>query len=97
MDQDLTRTTIWVDGVVQGVGFRWWVQRRARELGLAGAAENLIDGRVQVDAQGPADQVATLVADLTSKPARIRRPGHVTEYLVEHRAVDPRLHSFDVR
>jgi acylphosphatase len=47
------RLTAWVRGHVQGVGFRWWVRSRALELGLAGSASNLADGRVEVIAEGP--------------------------------------------
>ncbi len=46
------RLTAWVTGRVQGVGFRWWVRSNALELGLAGFAENLADGRVKVVAEG---------------------------------------------
>jgi acylphosphatase len=45
--------TAWVHGAVQGVGFRWWTRARALELGLAGSASNLADGRVEVIAEGP--------------------------------------------
>jgi acylphosphatase len=41
-----------VYGHVQGVGFRWWTRCRAAELGLAGHARNLPDGRVEVIAEG---------------------------------------------
>ncbi|GLY72636.1 acylphosphatase [Actinoallomurus iriomotensis] len=51
MDEQ-TRLTAWVRGRVQGVGFRWWVRSRALELGLAGSASNLADGRVEVIAEG---------------------------------------------
>jgi acylphosphatase len=47
------RLTAWVHGNVQGVGFRWWTRARALELGLAGWARNLPDGRVEVVAEGP--------------------------------------------
>ncbi|MBM9469548.1 acylphosphatase [Nakamurella leprariae] len=47
------RLTAWVHGRVQGVGFRWWTRARALELGLAGSAGNLADGRVEVVAEGP--------------------------------------------
>lgn len=56
------RLTAWVDGRVQGVGFRWWVRSRALELGLSGFAENLADGRVKVVAEGPEDRCQDLLA-----------------------------------
>jgi acylphosphatase len=46
------RLTALVSGRVQGVGFRYWVQREAESLGLAGSATNLPDGRVQVILEG---------------------------------------------
>jgi len=46
------RLTAWVRGRVQGVGMRWWIRARALELGLAGWAANLDDGRVEVVAEG---------------------------------------------
>lgn len=53
MSDETARLTAWVRGHVQGVGFRWWVRARALELGLAGSATNLRDGRVEVVAEGP--------------------------------------------
>ena len=51
-DDGQVRLTALVSGRVQGVGFRWWTRCRALELGLAGHATNLSDGRVQVSAEG---------------------------------------------
>ncbi|MQY03058.1 acylphosphatase [Actinomadura macrotermitis] len=51
-DEQTVRLTAWARGRVQGVGFRWWVRARALELGLAGSASNLADGRVEVVAEG---------------------------------------------
>ena len=43
---------LYYSGEVQGVGFRWTAQRVARSFGLSGFARNLVDGRVEVLAQG---------------------------------------------
>jgi len=60
-------------GRVQGVGFRWWTRARALELGLAGSATNLDDGRVQVVAEGPREAAESLLALLRGGTA----PGRV--------------------
>ena len=48
-----------VSGIVQGVGFRWYVARHARGLGLTGFARNLPDGRVEVVAAARIRPVST--------------------------------------
>jgi acylphosphatase len=92
------RLVAWVEGRVQGVGFRWWVRSRALELGLVGFAENLADGRVKVVAEGSGarcQDLLALLADGTASadaapglawPGRARRPGRVTR--VAHRWAD---------
>ena len=49
-----------VRGRVQGVGFRWFVQKAAADLGLHGYARNLDDGSVEVYAIGPAAKLDDL-------------------------------------
>lgn len=65
------RLTVLVKGHVQGVGFRWWTRSRALELGLAGSATNLEDGRVQVVAEGPEPACRALLALLPNGPGRV--------------------------
>ena len=64
-----------VEGMVQGVGYRFFVERVARQLGVAGYVKNLQDGRVEVYAIGPAEQLAELKRRLAEGPrgARVRR------------------------
>lgn len=61
-----------VEGVVQGVGFRWFVQQSGVRLGLAGWVRNRPDGAVEVVAAGPADAVQALRAALQRGPAGAR-------------------------
>ncbi len=57
-----------VSGIVQGVGFRFFAQRVADRLGVAGYAKNLRDGRVEVYAIGSAQQLDALRAELERGP-----------------------------
>lgn len=70
--------TAFVTGHVQGVGFRWWTRSRALELGLAGYAKNLRDGRVEVVAEGERQDVDKLLALLEEQPSSVGRPGSVS-------------------
>jgi acylphosphatase len=58
-----------ITGVVQGVGFRWFVRERARRLGLAGWVRNLADGTVEVLATGDAEKLELLRGELRRGPA----------------------------
>jgi acylphosphatase len=61
-----------VRGRVQGVGFRWFVDHEARQLGLAGWVRNNIDGTVEVLAMGSEEQHAALLAKLQRGPRASR-------------------------
>lgn len=65
----------YVSGLVQQVGFRQSCRQVARSLGLVGWVRNLSDGRLEVFAQGPADQVDQLVAWLWIGPTSARVSG----------------------
>jgi acylphosphatase len=75
MPGDQARLTAWVEGRVQGVGFRWWARARGLELGLVGWAENLEDGRVRVIAEGAANSCKQMLALLegSDTPGRVVR------------------------
>jgi acylphosphatase len=80
--------------MVQGVGFRWFVARHARSLGITGYARNLHDGSVEVVGCGEAQAIAQLEELLRKGPAhaeveRVERHDEVSE------TVPPA--SFDIR
>jgi acylphosphatase len=69
-----------VFGMVQGVGFRWFVARHARALGLRGYARNLPDGSVEVVVDGRSESLPELERLLLAGPAnaqveRVERSG----------------------
>ena len=68
----VTELHVRVTGVVQGVGFRWFVRERARRLGLAGWVRNLPDGSVEVAAAGEAGQLDLLRGELMKGPSGAR-------------------------
>ncbi|HKX67202.1 MAG TPA: acylphosphatase [Intrasporangium sp.] len=80
---EVSRVTFFVRGRVQGVGFRWWTRARALELGLVGHARNLVDGRVEVVAQGDPDAVHQLEQLLREEPTTTRRPGNIESVVVQ--------------
>ena len=64
-----------VRGRVQGVGFRWFVEREAHILGIAGWVRNNHDGSVEVLAQGTRDQLSGLHSRLREGPRAARVDG----------------------
>ena len=61
-----------VRGRVQGVGFRWFVEREAHVLGVSGWVRNNADGSVEVLAQGTRDQLLGLRSRLRQGPRAAR-------------------------
>lgn len=65
---DQARLHAIVKGLVQGVNFRYYTQRRADELGLTGWVRNLRDGSVEVVAEGRRPALEALAKFLKSGP-----------------------------
>ncbi|HEX9975025.1 MAG TPA: acylphosphatase [bacterium] len=53
-----------VKGLVQGVGFRWFVEREAKKLGLSGYVKNRFDGNVEAEVEGDRGLIEELIAIL---------------------------------
>jgi acylphosphatase len=68
-----------VRGRVQGVGFRFFAERAARELGISGWVRNLSDGSVESVAEGEEEDVRRYVERLRAGP----RAGRVEAVEVE--------------
>ena len=70
-DDPIARSYI-VRGRVQGVGFRWFVEREAHTLGIAGWVRNRPDGTVEVLAMGTQEQLSNLHSRLRQGPRASR-------------------------
>ena len=82
-----------VRGRVQGVGFRWFVEREAHMLQIAGWVRNDPNGTVEVFAQGTREQLAGLHSRLREGP----RAARVDDVDVSDAAPAPGLSSFQIR
>lgn len=75
-----------IQGRVQGVGFRWFVQREAAELELRGWVRNTEDGDVEVVAHGEEAELAELRASLRRGPRGSRVDNLIEHYLDDREA-----------
>jgi acylphosphatase len=83
-----------VKGRVQGVGFRWFVQREAAEIGLRGWVRNTEEGHVEVVAAGEPEDLVELSQSL-KKGSRGSRVDAVIEHeLAESEGAN--LGKFDI-
>ena len=78
-------------GRVQGVGFRFFAERAAREAGVAGWVRNRPDGTVETLAQGDEESVARYLERLRAGP-----PGSRVMSLVEEEAPVRSYDSFEI-
>ncbi len=86
MDKKLIRVT----GFVQGVGFRWFVSRTARAMGLRGWVRNLPGGGVEIFAAGEKTRVNEFIRSLYGGP------GEVTDIKISP-AQDDAPAGFDIK
>lgn len=59
---------IYVSGIVQGVGFRYFTARIAKELGIKGFVKNLSDGRVYIYAVGEERALEKFISNIRHGP-----------------------------
>lgn len=62
------RFKIIVTGLVQGVGYRYFCYRKAKEYSLNGFAENLVNGNVLIEVEGNAESLESFTQDIKIGP-----------------------------
>jgi len=82
-----------VGGIVQGVGFRWFVEREAKTLRLNGSVRNLYSGEVEVEVEGERG----LVEELIKKLKVGSRMSKVVDLKINWRDFENKYNSFQIR
>ncbi|MCF8315063.1 MAG: acylphosphatase [Ignavibacteriales bacterium] len=93
MDNNLVRAEILVSGLVQGVGFRYFVITNAERLKLTGFTQNLYSGEVLTVAEGPKNDIDTLFELLKNGPSR----AHVTTCKIRLEEYTGEFNNFRVK
>ena len=84
---------ITVQGLVQGVGFRYFVYRHASKLGLTGWVRNLYNSEVEIEAEGDRSLVEELIKEVKVGP----RSAHVKDLKIEWQDFKNRFQAFEIR
>lgn len=87
MSEKLFARRFFVSGLVQGVGYRFFAQRWATRLGVAGYAKNLRDGRVEIFAVATEEVLENFRAELRRGP----EAASVSQVIFETAEADPRF------
>jgi acylphosphatase len=87
----VTSVHVVIAGMVQGVGYRYWLSREARAAGISGWARNTRDGNVEAVLAGDDEAVARLVERCKIGPGSARVTGVTQEPAPEPQTPDFRI------
>ncbi len=93
MNENLKRAEIIVDGVVQGVGFRYFVIRKAQKLKLKGFVQNLFSGEVLTVVEGEKFLIEELFNEIKIGPSN----ASVTKFDIQWSEYKNEFKNFEVR
>jgi acylphosphatase len=85
-----------VEGLVQGVGFRWFAARKAEEFGVRGYVKNLYNGSVEIEAEGERGLLEDFIREMKAGP----RAARVTNLHIDWQQNDSsteRYRHFEIR
>ena len=82
-----------ISGRVQGVYFRLFAQKKAKQLGINGYAKNLVDGRVEIMAQADNSSIESFIKWSNKGPITAR----VDEVEVSEWPIEEQFTTFEIR
>lgn len=84
---------LFISGMVQGVGYRWFVMRKAKEYKLNGYVRNLYDGDVDVEVEGDRG----LIIDFAEELKVGSHSAHVTDMRINWGEFENKYKGFEIR
>lgn len=90
---ELKRAKIIVNGLVQGVGYRYFVMRHAENLGLKGYTQNLFTGEVLTEIEGREILIKEFIDKIRIGPIK----AHITNCFVDWSECKNEFYRFEVR
>jgi acylphosphatase len=93
MSPDKVTANIVVSGIVQGVGYRYFVYRKAGEYNLKGYVRNLYSNDVEIEVEGDKGMILDFVKDLKIGP----RSSHVTGVNIEWKEYQNSYTDFQIK
>lgn len=82
----------YLEGKVQGVGMRFFIQQLAKHLGLKGYVRNLPDGRVYLIAEGEKANLNKMIKEIKDSPR-----GKVNNVSVKWHSPESKFETFEIR
>jgi acylphosphatase len=93
MADELVSAHLLISGLVQGVGYRWFVMRKANEYNLKGYVRNLYTDDVEVEVEGNKGGIQEFIKEL-----RIgARSAHVTDIKIQWGNYQGKYKNFDIK
>jgi acylphosphatase len=87
------RAYVIVNGLVQGVGYRYFVFNQATSLGLVGYVRNIFSGEVEIEIEGDRSLIEEFINEVKVGP----RVAHVTDVKIEWLKCTKSYRSFEIR
>ena len=90
--QMFVRLHMVVQGLVQGVGFRYFVYHHATKLDLAGWVRNLFNGDVEIEAEGERSLLESFIEEVKVGP----RSASVKDLRIEWKTYENKYSAFEI-
>lgn len=72
MTESKIRVHLIISGRVQGVGYRYFIQKHANDLALSGWVQNQEDGSVEAEFEGPSNAVEKMIQFCREGPSHAK-------------------------